>query len=158
MRHSQKKETREKVDKLLHQYAEYNEATTEADKDRIGDEMTYADPIVWMMYKQEAYAGTDHAINTLGDLKKHSTDHGGICAKRMDFLSRFIKENYGKDILNATEFSNHMKLEDFYDSDIMNEIISSGDFMKKWETYEFFKRNSVVAKWENYEDVSSVQL
>lgn len=150
MKHSQKKETREKVDTLLRQYKEYNEAPTEAEKNRIGDNMTYADPIVWMMYKQEAYKGGDHEINTLGHLKEHSVDHGGICAKRMRFLATYIKNIYGKDILNSSEFSDDTNLVDFYESNLLNEVVNTTSFINEWQKNEFFKRNGVIAKWDNY--------
>jgi len=150
MKHSHKKETRKKVDFLLYQYEQYNKAHSETEKDKIGDEMTYTDPIVWMMYKREAYARSDHEITTLGDLKGHSIDHGGICAKRMKFLALFIKENYRKDILDSNEFSDDMELTDFYDSNLINEVVLDNDFIQKWKTYEFFKKDGKVSKWENY--------
>jgi len=150
MKHSQKKETLEKLGVLLRQYENYKKAETEAEKNRIGDEMTYADPIVWMMYKKQAYAGSDHEINTFGDLKEHSIDHGGICAKRMRFLALFIKENYKKDILDSSEFSNNTTLENFYDCDLINKVVNDQEFVKTWESHEYFKDGGKVAKWENY--------
>jgi hypothetical protein len=150
MKHSQKKETREKVNTLLRQYKEYNEAPAEAEKNRIGDDMTYADPIIWMMYKHKAYKGSDHEINTLGDLKEHSVDHGGICAKRMRFLGTYIKNIYGKDILDSSEFSDDTNLVDFYDSNLLNEVVNTEAFINEWQKNEFFKKNGVVAKWSNY--------
>ncbi len=150
MKHSHKKETREKVDTLLRQYKEYKKAPTKAEKDRIGDEMTYADPIVWMMYKHEAYKGGDHEITTLGDLKKHSIDHGGICAKRFGFLRKAVEVRYCKDILDSEQFPCTMSLMDFYDSDIVNEIVSDQAFIKEWEHYEYYKEGQQVAKWQNY--------
>lgn len=150
MIHSQKQETRDKVNKLLQQYKEYNEAVNESDKDRIGDEMTYADPIVWMMYKHEAYAESDHSINTLGELKEHSIDHGGICAKRFSFVVNFVREKHGVDLMDENKFSNDTPIHEFYDSEIMNKIVVDKEFINEWEKYEYFKDNGKVAKWQNY--------
>lgn len=150
MIHSQKKETLENLETLLRQYKDYGRARTEEEKDRIGDEMTYADPIIWVMYKKQAYAGSHHEINTLGDLKKHSIDHGSICAKRMRFLALFIKGNYKKDILDSSEFSDDIILEDFYDNNLLNDIVSDKKFIKTWESHEYFKDQGRVTKWENY--------
>ncbi len=150
MRHSQKKETRKIVDKLLYQYAEYNKAVTEDEKNRIGDEMFYIDPIVWMMYKHEAYLGKKNEIKTVGNLREHCTDHGGICAKRFNFLSTYIKTKYGKDIRDAEIFPDYMPIEDLYDGDILNNIVQEKNFMQDWQRHEFCKQDEKVAKWQNY--------
>lgn len=150
MKHSQKKETRDKVDKLLQQYKEYKDASTEDEKNRIGDEMTYADPIVWMMYKHQAYLRTDHKITIMRELRDHCNDHGGICAKRFNFLFVFIKTKYSKNITDPKEFPNDMRIEEFYESELMDLVVSDEDFMNQWRKYEFYKRNERVAKWEIY--------
>jgi hypothetical protein len=150
MKHSHKKEIRDQVNRLLCQYKEYNAAKTEAEKERIGDEMTYTDPIIWMMYKREAYAESDHAINTLGELREHSIDHGGICAKRFHFLSSFILEKYGKDISSSHEFSDTLEIEKFYESEIVEAVVANTDFANDWKKYEFYRIDGKVSKWQNY--------
>jgi hypothetical protein len=150
MNHSQLPKTKERLEQLLRQYKEYNEASDKADKERIGDEMTYADPVVWIMYKHAAYLGSDHEITTMGALREHSEEHGGICAKRFHFLSAFINEKYGKDIRNAEEFSDKMRIEDFYGSETMDIVVSDEDFMHDWQKYEYYKKDGRVAKWQNY--------
>ena len=150
MKHSQSPKTIEKLNTLLRQYKEYSKAPTEAEKDRIGDSMTYADPVVWMMYKHKAYFGSDHEIETVGALREHCDDHGGICSKRFDFLARTLKNSYGKNILDKKQFADDMSIEDFYGSDMLNDIVSNGDFMRTWESHEFYKKNDEVAKWQNY--------
>lgn len=150
MKHSNKNETRQNVDRLLKQYKDYNSAITDSDKDRIGDEMTYADPVVWMMYKNEAYAGTHHSIDTLGALKEHSIDHGGICAKRFGYIAHFLKTNLNTDILDKEIYPDSMDIKEFYDSEIISNLISNTDFMNAWQKYEYFKLDGKVAKWQNY--------
>lgn len=156
MKHSQSPETKEKLDTLLHQYAEYNKATTEDEKDRIGDEMTYVDPIVWMMYKHKAYLGSDHEITTVGALREHCDDHGDICAKRFHFLSTSIKVKYHKDIKDPKEFPDDTLLEDLYESEILDVLVSDEDFMRNWQKYEFYKKDGKVAKWQNLPQEASL--
>lgn len=150
MKHSRSTQTQEKLDRLLHQYKAYNEASTEHEKDRIGDEMTYADPIVWMMYKHKAYLGSDHEITTVGMLREHCSDHGGICAKRFDFIASSIKNSHNADIRNTHEFPDAMNIVDLYESDILESLVADDAFMASWRTYEFFKKDGKVAKWQNY--------
>ncbi len=150
MKHSQSPATKEKLNTLLQQYAEYNKATTEDEKERIGDEMTYVDPIVWMMYKHKAYLGSHHEITTVGALREHCDDHGGICAKRFDFLSTSIKAKYGKDIKAPKEFPDDARIEDLYGSELFDAVVSDEDFTRDWQKYEFYKKDGKAAKWQNY--------
>jgi hypothetical protein len=149
MKHSQQKAIISKVEILLKQYQEYLNLNDENQKQKIADEMFYDDPIIWMMYKKEAYKNTQDAINSLGDLKEHATGHG-ICAKRFNFLRNYILEKSDIDILNSEIFANELSLDDFYDNDIINNLIQDIYFINKWTEYEFFKKDSKIAKWQNY--------
>lgn len=151
MNHAQSPEAKEKLAKLMRQYEEYKSASSEIEKERIGNEMTYADPVVWMMYKHYAYRGSDHDISTLGGMREHSAGHGGICAKRFDFLAATIKKKFGKNIRNSAEFADEMALADFYESELMDSVVLDEDFMRAWNEYEFYKKEGKVAKWQNYE-------
>jgi hypothetical protein len=155
MKHSQKKEVRNKVDKLLYQYKKYHEASDKSEKDLIGDKMTYADPVVWMMYKHEAYLGSDREIATVGTLRHHCEDHGGICAKRFKFLSAYIKGKHGKDILSSQEFPNDTRIELLYGSKLLDNVVSDLDFIEEWAKYEFYKKDGQVKKWQNYHVVQN---
>ena len=150
MNHSQSTQTKEKLNILLSQYIEYSMAKTEEEKDHIGDEMVYEDPVVWMMYKHIAYLSSDHQITTVGALREHCDDHGGICAKRFDFLFVFIKDKYNKNIADPKEFPDNMPIEDLYGSELMDIIVSDKNFMCNWQHYEFYKKDGKVAKWQNY--------
>ncbi len=143
-------EAKEKTAKLLRMYQDYRTAKTEEEKSRIGDAMTYADPVVWMMYKHLAYLGSDHEIATVGALREHCSDHGGICAKRFNFLTSSLKAICGADIRNPEEFADEMPIEEFYQGAIMDHAIQDQSFMRSWTLHEFWKEGDRVAKWENY--------
>ncbi len=150
MNYSEQLHIREAVNTLINQYQQYNLAKTEEEKDRIGDAMKYKDPIIWMMYKHEAYIHTDHAIQTLKDLKEHSIDHGGICSRRFTFIHTWAKEKYAQDILDDTVFKPGISIVDFYNSTIMQTLVNDPSCMEAWQNHEFYTHNGKVAKWENY--------
>ena len=150
MKYFKTQKAKERLDKLLRQYTEYNEAVTEEEKNLIAGQMMYSDPIVWIMYKHKAYIGSGHEITTLGALREHCDEHGGICAKRFDYLSKYIKTKYKKDIRNPYDFADDMLIEDFYCSDILDMAVSDNEFLKDWQNYEFYKKDGKVAKWQNY--------
>lgn len=150
MNHSHKKEILKKVNTLLKQYDAYNLANTAQEKEIIGDEMKYADPIIWMMYKHKAYLNSNHAILTFKDLKHHCVDHGGICAKRFNFLRQSILEIYKKDILDTKIFKDSMSIEDFYTDETLEDLVLNQKFMDTWTLHEYHEKNGKVAKWDNY--------
>jgi hypothetical protein len=150
MNYAQSPEAKEKLNTLLRQYAEYQQASTDVEKDRIGDSMTYADPVVWMMYKHNAYLGGDHEITTVGAFRDHCNDHGGICAKRFDFLARALSAQHHLDINNVQSFPHEMPIEDLYTSEALNACIQDKDLMEQWRHHEYFKTSGAVAKWQNY--------
>ena len=150
MKHSQSPHTKERLDTLLRQYAQYSKATTAEEKRRIGDEMVYDDPVVWMMYKHKAYRGTHHEITTVGALREHCNDHGGICAKRFHYVSAHIMKEHGKNIRDPKEFSDDMPLEYFYESELLDKVVHDQRFMDTWKQNEFLRKDGRVAKWQNY--------
>ncbi len=150
MPHSEQPHIRKAVDTLLSQYHQYNLAQTEEEKDSIGEAMKYADPIIWMMYKYEAYQNSDHAIDTFSDLRTHSIDHGGICAKRFKFIQSWTKDKYNVDILDSNIFNPHMSISDLFTSEIMEKLVADTECMDKWKKFEFHTINGRVAKWENF--------
>src|SRR5579864_2288935 len=52
------------------------------DLKRISDEMSFANPLIWMMYKDLAYKGASNEISTFGAFKQHCSPEGYICTKR----------------------------------------------------------------------------
>lgn len=150
MKHLNKKEIIEKVNNLLEQYNEYNLAQTESEKNIIGDQMKYEDPIIWIIYKHKAYLNSNHAILTLKDLKHHCIDHGGICAKRFNFLRKSILEIYKKDILDTSFFEDSISITDFYTHEILEALVLDKKFIDSWKQHEYYEKDGKVAKWENY--------
>jgi nicotianamine synthase len=138
------------VKTLLDQYRQYNEAKDESTKARISDAMTFANPIVWMMYKHQAYKKTSHAITTLGDLKEHCSDPDDICAKRFHFLSQSLRQWYAKNITDTAQFPDATPLEHIYQSAMLQSVVHNKKCMHLWEKAEYYLDKGRVAKWEKY--------
>lgn len=143
-------ETKERVAALLQQYSDYKNAQTEAEQDAIGDAMFYADPIVWMLYKEQAYRGTDHAIVSMGNFRHHCQDHGGICAKRFSYLAQALHEKFGIEIKNTDSFPDVYPLEKLYTLPEIELLIQDDSWMATWREHEYYKEGERVAKWERY--------
>ncbi len=113
-------------------------------KKRISDEMTFATPAIWLKYKLLAYAGTPHEIRTWGDLKKHCSDPGDICAKRFAFLDEWLK----KEGVNSEVFSDDESVLSIFNVEEVSTAIASNACLQEWQKHEFFMDEKRVAKWE----------
>lgn len=122
----------------------------------ISDEMTFANPVVWMAYKFKAYAGTSQAINDMEDFRKHCRPAGYICTKRYHFLKEYLLVNSNTDLNDSAHYPADMQLDQVYGRDEFVALVNDQAFMSQWEKYEYYKQNHRVAKWENYLSNSEV--
>jgi hypothetical protein len=136
---------------LLTQYHEYQRATTPEEKQRIGDSMFYADPIVWVVYKYAAYKESTHPLLTWGDLIHHSFGHDGICGKRLHYIARWCALEKGIDVFDETVMRRAADLSVVATHPLFLEIAADESFMDTWRQYEYEKTAGVVTKWKSYE-------
>ncbi len=144
------------VERLLVQYREYQQLTQELelaapnsikkallkkDRQQVGDEMTFANHIIWLLYKNKAYQNTDQALNTLGDLKSHCAPVDDICHKRFEFLKQYVPEI-------STIFPDSMPLPTFYQEAKVVTLLTNDEFLERWKDQEFYRNNALVKKWQ----------
>lgn len=116
----------------------------------ISDAMTFANPMVWMQYKFEAYAGTSQAIVDMDDFRKHCSKPGYICTKRYQFLGEWLKAR-GLDLDDVTSLAGSTPLSQAYCHELILSACADAPFMKDWDGYEYnHASDGSVAKWENY--------
>lgn len=116
----------------------------------LSDEMTFANPIVWMMYKFEAYKNEAQPIVTMHDFRVHCSKPGYICTKRFNFLNDQLARS-GEDVLtDSTVYPDPMSLREVFESRILLSVSNSDDLKEEWNGYEYFTRDGIAAKWENY--------
>ncbi len=148
--------------KLLEMYLSYKNvselliSSPEKDKENflqkqkeIADTMVFPTPTVWLMYKTEAYKNTDCAIKTLGDLRRHVSSVDDICHKRFIFLTSHLHNNEIF-IENKKIFPDTIKMNEFYSNQKIISLTNQKDFLEIWQSYEFFRKNGAVAKWQNF--------
>lgn len=156
-------QAREYTDHLLMQYHEYKEvshALQEAYSDetksilkerlnQISDAMTFANPIVWLMYKRDAYQGTPRAISSLRDLRRHVDHPEDICYKRNDFFTKKLLQQ-GVNLKDTEIFPDTMELGELLERDDIYTVFQDKTFLSTWEEYEYNRVGGKVAKWQNY--------
>lgn len=137
------------VRNLLLLYRHYRRAWFASSKKKIGDSMFFADPIVWIRYKYEAYQGTNQALVTWQDLVQHSFSHDGICGKRLHWLVAQIAQT-GVDILSPEVIPLHTSLDVVATLPCIRSVSCSPEAMAAWTAYEYYVEQGVPKKWSQY--------
>jgi len=118
------------------------------DLDQISDEMTFANPIIWMMYKYKAYKGASNEISNMRQFRNHCTPKGYICTERYIFLNQYLKENQDTSLSDTERFPDDMDLSEVYESDLMISIYEDLEFMTHWKGLEYLKTDGKINKWK----------
>lgn len=121
---------------------------------QLGEAMTFANPLIWLLYKIKAYQGTEKALENLGDLRKHCESPTYICHKRLDYLNWALQKRFGKNLLDDS-LDSGLGLAEIVEGGELLELSEDREFMEKWQKYEYFRqvdenKRLRVAKWENY--------
>jgi hypothetical protein len=122
----------------------------EAQQQEISDEMTFANPVVWMMYKFKAYADTSNAIRDMEDFRKHCSPDGYICTTRFTFLRQYLLDMGKSDLSDTGTYPDALPLNELYASDDIASLPADEIFMRLWCAHEYYRENGKVAKWEDY--------
>jgi hypothetical protein len=116
----------------------------------LSDKMTFANPIIWMMYKYEAYKDEAQPIRTMHDFRVHCSKQGYICTKRFNFLNEQLLQRGNKSLKDVDEYHDDMLLAKLFTQKSIIELTSNSEFMKLWEVYEYNRVAGQPAKWVNY--------
>ena len=155
---------------LVDQYGEYmrleaakntstdsdTKATLAARQARLGDDMTYPDPLTWIQYKHTAYQGSGGEISTVGDFLAHCTKSPTyICGKRLAFLQEYWLRVFGKPFLGDNGyFSSEKDLTSVIAEQQLFEVVRNPDFIQQWHRYEYYGEMLngawLVAKWQSF--------
>lgn len=125
---------------------EYDDTTRQLQA--VSDAMTFPSPIVWMMYKFEAYADESQSIRTMQDFRTHCSKPGYICTKRFNFVNAELAKRSEKPLSAVDAYGDELLLSEVYAA---VRVLESDDvYMRQWNEYEYWQVDGRVAKWENY--------
>ena len=118
---------------------------------QVSEAMTYSSPIVWMMYKYEAYANEAQPIRTLRDFRVHCSKPGYICTKRFNFMNAQLDTRGLPNLRDEEHYPDALLLSEAVVSAGIMELVKDRLFQELWVAYEYHKDEGRVAKWENYQ-------
>lgn len=115
---------------------------------QLSDDMTFDTPLVWVMYKFEAYQDEAQPIRTMHDFRLHCSKPGYICTKRFTFLNTHLCNN-GQCLLTDDErYPDKMLLSEIFP--LLGEIERDEVFVSIWRAHEYYQEDGIVKKWQDY--------
>lgn len=157
------------VERLTRQYQEYVAAQEEIDQlkqdkivggnaaeidqkiellktlqEQTGNEMTFATPLVWILYKARAYKGTPQAIDTVGDFRAHCSPDGYICTRRYACMAEYLSAKN----IDISIHNENMSLEDFATLPEVVNLEADFTFMQDWQAQEYYRKDGEITKWQ----------
>lgn len=126
-------------------------AAARAQQQQVSDAMTFDTPLIWVMYKYQAYQGQSQPISTLHDLRLHCATPGYICTKRWQFVNEWRQVHDLPPLTDVTIYPDDLALPVLYDE--LLRCQQDAACMTAWRQYEYHRtRDGAVAKWANWSE------
>jgi len=118
------------------------------DQQQLSDDMTFDTPLIWVMYKFEAYQDEAQPIRTMHDFRLHCSKPGYICTKRFIFLNAHLCSNGQSSLMDRKQYPDEMLLSEIFP--LLGEIEQDEVFMSSWRAHEYYQEHGAIKKWQNY--------
>jgi len=118
------------------------------EQNNIGLSMKFQNPLIWAMYKHEAYVLEPGAIGTVDDLVLHC-QVDGICHKRIAYINTWLHSHGESKGLDDGLFEGATPIPLMYSDVRFTAMLTDMLFMKEWSEFE----NHEQGKWYRYAQV-----
>ena len=123
------------------------------DQQQLSDTMTFDTPLIWVMYKFEAYQDEAQPIRTMHDFRLHCSKPGYICTKRFIFLNAHLCSNGQRPLTDSEQYPDEMLLSEIFP--LLSKIEQDEAFLSSWRSHEYYQEDGAIKKWQNYTPSSS---
>ena len=120
---------------------------------QLSDDMTFDTPLVWVMYKFEAYQDEAQPIQTMHDFRLHCSKPGYICTKRFIFLNAHLCSNGQRPLTDSEQYPDEMLLSEIFP--LLGEIEQDKAFLSSWRAHEYYQEDGAAKKWQDYKPNNS---
>lgn len=120
------------------------------EQQQLSDNMTFDTPLIWVMYKFEAYQDEAQPIRTMHDFRLHCSKPGYICTKRFTFLNAHLCNNGQCPLTDSEQYPDKMLLSEIFS--LLGEIGQDEVFLSTWRAHEYYQEDGIVKKWQDYMD------
>ena len=123
------------------------------DQQQLSDDMTFDTPLIWVIYKFEAYQDETQPIRTMHDFRLHCSKPGYICTKRFIFLNAHLCSNGQSSLMDRKQYPDEMLLSEIFP--LLSEIERDKNFLSNWRAHEYYQEDDVIKKWQDYKPNNS---
>ena len=123
------------------------------DQKQLSDTMTFDTPLIWVMYKFEAYQDETQPIRTMHDFRLHCSKPGYICTKRFIFLNAHLCSNGQRPLTDSEKYPDEMLLSEIFP--LLGEIEQDEAFLSSWRAHEYYQEGGATKKWQDYKPNNS---
>ena len=123
------------------------------DQQQLSDTMTFDTPLIWVMYKFEAYQDEVQPILTMHDFRLHCSKPGYICTKRFIFLNAHLCSNGQSSLMDRKQYPDEILLSEIFP--LLGEIEQDEVFLSNWRAHEYHQEDGAIKKWQNYKPNNS---
>ena len=123
------------------------------DQQQLSDTMTFDTPLVWVMYKFEAYQDEAQPIRTMHDFRLHCSKPGYICTKRFIFLNAHLCSNGQHLLTDSKKYPDEMLLSEIFP--LLSKIEQDEAFLSSWRAHEYYQEDGAIKKWQDHTPSSS---
>lgn len=120
---------------------------------QLSDAMTFDTPLIWAMYKFEAYKDEAQPIRTMHDFRLHCSKPGYICTKRFLFLNAYLCNKKQNPLTDNQTYPDDMLLDNIFS--LLDEIEQDAKFLDSWRAHEYYQEDGAARKWQNYKPNNS---
>ena len=120
---------------------------------QLSDDMTFDTPLIWVMYKFEAYQDEAQPIRTMHDFRLHCSKPGYICTKRFIFLNAYLCSNRQSSLMDRKQYPDEMLLSEIFP--LLSEIERDKNFLSNWRAHEYYQEDGAAKKWQDYKPNNS---
>lgn len=120
---------------------------------QLSDAMTFDTPLIWAMYKFEAYKDEAQPIRTMHDFRLHCSKPGYICTKRFLFLNAYLCNKKQNPLTDNQTYPDDMLLDNIFS--LLDEIEQDSEFLVSWRAHEYYQEDGAARKWQNYKPNNS---
>ena len=123
------------------------------DQQQLSDTMTFDTPLIWVMYKFEAYQDEAQPIRTMHDFRLHCSKPGYICTKRFIFLNAHLCNKGQNSLADRKQYPDEMLLSEIFP--LLDEIEQDEVFLSNWRAHEYYQEDGAAKKWQDYKPNNS---
>jgi len=147
-------ESEKESDILMSKYEKYLSLKNMSDSqskiiaDKLSKEIRFSNPLAWVIFKNKQKILSNKKELVISEFLEHCHDEKFTCRKRLAFLEKEYRQYNGTDLFG--NFSSNSLVKEIIFFPQLLRICNDKKFIEKWQSHEFYEKDGLPCKWDNY--------